>query len=174
MTSLLARTAALPDLLGLLAHDLARALGGLVPAMDAQVRDQLALDLTHECRSRVGGHRLVSAPHFTAEELRGDPAYGLLYDAWLAMLIGKTGLPEGWATVATLRLLDTLRQVAGGHYLPKGRQDRDMEKMYREFRGSFRETGLRYRLSAERVRQLLVPYIEAERAARQRDLFSGN
>lgn len=164
----------LPELLGLLAYELEATLARLLPAWPAAELEQFALELTQVCRVTIGGHRLLAAPHLSASELRADAAYGVLHDAWRPLVLTRASMPAAWADVAVLHLIDTLRRVAGGAYLPKSRYsltEPDVAEMFRSFRGSFRDTGLRYGLSAERVRQLLVPLIKADRASRQPDLF---
>lgn len=163
-----------PELLGLLAIELDATLARLLPASPLQEREQLAVDLMHACRTTVGGHRLRVAPHIPAGDLRADPAYCRLYDAWHPMIAKHSAMPTAWVDVAVLQLIDTLRKVVKGEHIPKKRYisaERDVDEMYRRFRGDFRALGLELGLSGERVRQLLTPLMKAEAKRRQPDLF---
>ncbi|MFN3987622.1 MAG: hypothetical protein ACK4KV_19195 [Rhodocyclaceae bacterium] len=163
-----------PELLSLLAVELDSTLARLLPAMSEGAREQLAMDLMHCCRKTIGGHRLPTARHKPAAQLLADPAYGRLHDAWRPMLTQQSGMPDPWVSVALLHLLDTLRTTARGEYIPRSTRATSphmIEEMYRRHRGDFRETGLEFGISGERVRQLIGPLIAADRASRQARLF---
>lgn len=166
---------ALPELLGLLAHELRGPIAELFPDIDAEARDALGLKLARECGARVGGHRLRVASEVSAVDLPGaDVGYAVLSDAWGATVREVCDMPDAWQRVAVGQLLDTARAVIGGQYVPKGidaRRDRD-EALWNGFRGSFKEIGLQLGISEERARQIYSKRLAAERAARQPRLFA--
>lgn len=169
----------LPELLGLLAYELRRALAALLRGRADADLDRLALALAWECSNRIGGHRLPVAAGVAATDLpAADYGYAALSDAWADMLVAESGMPQQWVHVAVVRLLQIARDVLGSQYVPKGtasrlraqRLARD-EAMWNDFRGSFREVGIAHGISSERARQVISQRLRAERAARQRNLF---
>ncbi|MFC5772115.1 hypothetical protein [Thauera sinica] len=162
------------ELLSLLACELDTALTRLQPAMPVADREHLAIELMHACRLTVGGHRLPAFPSLAASELLADVAYSKLYDGLRAVLDTHITMPSAWLDVATLQLLDTVRETAKGEYIPKTRYiaaERNLDEMWRNFRGDFRATGLEYHLSSERIRQLMRPLMAADLKSRQGNLF---
>lgn len=166
-------TVSMHELLGLLAHELRGQLDKLLPGRPDTA--DLAVKLTHECSAKIGGHRLPVKPSLGAEDLPGaDYSYGVLFDVWAEILSSDAQMPEAGARVVAIHLLHVARDVLGAQYVPKDtsarRRARD-EKLWDEFRGSFRDLGLKNGVSSERVRQVIVPRMRAERAARQGRLF---
>ncbi|WP_418648847.1 hypothetical protein ACNQFN_11305 [Thauera butanivorans] len=163
-----------PELLGLIAHDLHATLGRLSPAMPDAERERLAVDLMHSCRTTIGGHRLPAAPRASASDLRGDPAYGRLHDAWRALIAERCGMPDAWSDVAVLHLIDALRATAKGAHIPKTllTTEHDAKELWRRYKGNIRALALEVGISSERLRQKLKPFMAAESKRRQPDLFN--
>lgn len=162
----------LPEILEVLAHELDRELSYLLPEFSVDARGALALDLADQCR-RVGGNRLPTARGVAAPDLPGtDPAYGLLFDAWVAALSDKTRMPDAWVSVATYKLLEVARTILGNQYVPKGRSLRSRDDaMWQAYRGNCRATGIEFGISSERVRQIVRERARDELNSRQGDLF---
>lgn len=166
-----------PELLGLIACDLYATLGRLSPAMPEAERERLAVDLMHSCRTTIGGHPLPAIPRASASELRGDPAYGRLYDAWQALIADRCGMPDAWVDVATLHLIDTLRATAKGAYIPKSTLNlskHNAAELWARYRGDIRSLALEVGLSGPQLRHLLAPFMKAAARRLQRDLFDDN
>lgn len=165
-----------PDLLGTLAAALDEELAMLAPYLADGPRGVLAFEMTEQCRLTVGGQRVPTVPKVAAMGLESaDLVFELMAPVWLESMAERFLVqPEGWMRVAVARMLDRLRTSVGGATIPRGRTLLALrnEKMFSSFRGDFRETAATFGVCAERARQIITAKIKADRAARQKDLFS--